>query len=94
LLDRLTVFYRPDDEIRNKGRGRGDVRRMLLVNPGEVEVAVDGGVVTLAERLDIRASTELAVRFVERLEGVAAVVDRLTSGHDERLVDTTIERWA
>ena len=64
--------------------------RMLLVDPRQVTIAVDGGVVTLSGVLDTRADAELAVRFVERLEGVVAVVDRLTYRYDERLADTNI----
>ena len=55
-----------------------------------MEIGVDGGVVTLSGQLDTRADEELAVRFVERIEGVVAVVDRLTYRYDERLADTDI----
>ena len=51
---------------------------MLPVDPRQVKIAVDGGVVTLSGQLDTRADTQLAAQFVERLEGVVAVVDRLT----------------
>jgi len=60
------------------------------VDPRRVDIEVDGGVVTLSGQLDTRADAELAVRFVERLEGVVAVVDRLTYQFDERLADTNI----
>jgi osmotically-inducible protein OsmY len=63
---------------------------MLLVDPRQVEIEVDGGVATLSGQLDTRADAELAVRFVERIEGVVAVVDRLTDRYDERLADTNI----
>ena len=61
---------------------------MLLVDPRQVEIVVDGGVVTLSGQLDTRADAQLAARFVERLEGVVAVVDRLTYRYDKRLADT------
>ena len=63
---------------------------MLLVDSRRVDIAVDRGVVTLCGQLDTRADAELAVRFVERLEGVVSVVDRLTYRFDERLADTDV----
>jgi CBS domain-containing protein len=87
--DLLSVFSRPDGEIRDEVADEV-FGRMLLVDPRQVEIEVDGGVVTLSGQLDTRADAELAVRFVERLEGVVAVVDRLTYRYDERLADTNI----
>ena len=85
--DLLTVFSRPDDEIRDEVADEV-FAGMLLVDPRQVQIAVDGGVVTLSGQLDTRADAQLAARFVERLEGVVAVVDRLTYRYDERLADT------
>jgi len=87
--DLLTVFSRPDAEIRDEVEDEV-FGRMLLVDPHRVTIGVDAGVVTLAGQLDTRADTELAVRFVERLEGVVAVVDHLTYHFDERLADSDI----
>jgi hypothetical protein len=64
--------------------------RVLLVDPRRITVDVDGGVVTLGGQLDLRADAQVAVRLVERVEGVVAVVDRLTYRYDERLADTKI----
>ena len=61
---------------------------MLLVDPMRVSVGVVDGVVTLVGQLDTRTDAVLAVRFVERLEGVVGVVDRLTyavDAHDSDL---------
>ena len=87
--DLLSVFSRPDAEIRREVADEV-LGRMLLVDPRRVGIAVDDGVVTLSGQLDTRADTEMAVRFVERLEGVVAVVDRLTYRYDERLADTSV----
>lgn len=87
--DLLTVFDRPDDEIRAEIADEV-FGRILLVDPRRVEIEVDAGVVTLSGELDIRADVELAVRFVERLEGVVAVVDRLTYRYDERRADSDV----
>jgi osmotically-inducible protein OsmY len=87
--DLLRVSSRPDGEIRNEVADEV-LGRMLLVDPRRVAIGVDRGVVTLTGELDIRADTEMAVRFVERLEGVVAVVDRLTYRYDERLADSNI----
>jgi CBS domain-containing protein len=87
--DLLRVFCRPDDEIRDEVADEV-FGRILLVDPGRVAIEVDRGVVTLTGELDIRADAQMAVRFVERLEGVVAVVDRLTYRYDERLADRNI----
>jgi osmotically-inducible protein OsmY len=63
---------------------------MLSVDPARVAVEVSGGVVTLDGELDTHADTELAVRLVERVEGVVTVVDRLRYRLDERLADAVV----
>jgi CBS-domain-containing membrane protein len=87
--DLLGVYCRPDADIRDEVADEV-LGRMLLVDPRRVRIDVDRGVVTLCGQLDTRADTELAVRFVERLEGVVAVDDRLTYSFDERLADSNI----
>jgi CBS domain-containing protein len=87
--DLLAVFSRSDAEIRDEVAD-DVIGGMLLVDPRRVQIEVDGGVVTLRGELDTRADAELAVRFVERLEGVVAVVDHLSYRYDERLADSDI----
>jgi CBS domain-containing protein len=87
--DLLRVFSRPDREIRAEVVDEV-LGRVLLVDPRRITVDVDGGVVTLGGQLDLRADAQVAVRLVERVEGVVAVVDRLTYRYDERLADTKI----
>jgi osmotically-inducible protein OsmY len=78
-----------DDEIRDEVADEV-LGRILLVDPHRVAIDVDRGVVTLTGDLDIRADAQMAVRFVERIEGVVAVIDRLTYRYDERLADRNI----
>jgi len=86
--DLLSVFLRDDSAIRTEIIDEV-LGRMLLVDPSRVTVEVTDGVVTLTGELDTRADAVLAVRFVERLEGVVGVVDQLTYKVDERTADYT-----
>jgi CBS domain-containing protein len=84
--DVLTVFVRDDASIR--AEIVDDVLRwILLADPERVLVEVDGGVVTLTGELDTRLDAQVAVRLIERLEGVVAVVDHLRFRIDERVAD-------
>jgi CBS-domain-containing membrane protein len=87
--DLLRVFLRDDAAI--KAEVVDDVfGRVLLVDPGRVSVEVADGVVTLEGELETRADAVVAVRFVERLDGVVGVVDRLRFRIDERLDDSRV----
>lgn len=84
--DVLTVFVRDDASIR--AEIVDDVLRfILLTDPTSVLVEVDGGVVTLTGELDTRLDAQVAVRLIERIEGVVAVVDHLRFRTDERVAD-------
>jgi CBS-domain-containing membrane protein len=87
--DLLSVFHRGDQEIRaevvNEVFGR-----ILLVDPSLLTVRVADGIVVLEGELETRADAELAVRFVERVEGVVSVVDLLRYRVDERLADASV----
>jgi hypothetical protein len=72
--DLLTVFLRPDAEIRSEEVLAGT----LMVAPGRVSVDVVDGVVTLTGELDTQGDAEVAVEMVRRMEGVVDVVDELT----------------
>lgn len=81
--DLLSVFLRPDEDI------EADVRRIiddvLLTEPGEpgeADVAVRNGIVTLTGTLDPRAGTHgdlvpVALRLMWGVDGVVDIVDRL-----------------
>ncbi|WP_187365856.1 CBS domain-containing protein [Trebonia kvetii] len=78
--DLLTVFLRPDEDI------AADVRRVLdeilLAGPGEADVSVRDGVVTLTGTLDPKAGEHgdlipVALRLMWDVDGVVDVIDRL-----------------
>jgi CBS domain-containing protein len=87
--DLLAVFLRDDAAIRSEVVD-GVLVGMLLVDPMRVSVGVVDGVVTVAGQLDTRTDAELAVRFIERLEGVVGVVDRLSYAVDARDADLDV----
>ncbi|MHA6795451.1 BON domain-containing protein [Pseudonocardia bannensis] len=83
--DLLAVFLRDDADIR--AEIVDELLGGLLLGEGRIDVRVEGGVVTLTGRLETRADAWLAVRFVERIEGVVSVVDHLGYRVDERAAD-------
>lgn len=84
--DVLAVFLRGDAAIRREVVEEV-LGRMLVVDPARIAVEVADGVVTLTGELDTRVDVELAVRFVERLEGVVGIDDRLSCLVDHTLLD-------
>lgn len=84
--DLLRVFERPDDDLAREVRDEV-LGRILLIDPGRVDVTVSGGVVTLEGRVPTHADAVVAVALTHRLEGVVDVVDRLGHDVDERTVD-------
>jgi CBS domain-containing protein len=79
--DLLRIFLRPDAEIREEVSDEIMVRALWLT-PHTVDVAVEGGVVTLTGRLESSGDTAIAVRMTRQVDGVIAVVDRLTHRHE------------
>lgn len=78
--DLLSVFLRPDEDI------AADVRRVLddilLAEPGEADVAVRNGIVTLTGTLSPRTGPHgdlipLALQLMWDVDGVVDIVDRL-----------------
>lgn len=78
--DLLAVFLRPDEDI------AADVRQVLdeilLAEPGEADVTVRDGIVTLTGALDPTTGTHgdlipVAIRLMWDVDGVVDVVDRL-----------------
>ena len=81
--DLISVFLRPDADI------AADIRRVLedivLAQPGEADVAVHNGIVTLTGTLDPKAGVHgdlipVALRLMWDVDGVVDVVDRLGQG--------------
>ena len=78
--DLLSVFLRPDEDI------KADIRQvldeLLAAEPGEADVAVRNGVVTLTGTLDRQAGPHgdlipLAIRLMWGVDGVVDIVDEL-----------------
>jgi CBS domain-containing protein len=78
--DLISVFLRPDADI------AADIRRVLddvvLARPGEADVAVCDGIVTLTGTLDPKAGMHgdlipVALRLMWNVDGVVDIVDRL-----------------
>ncbi|MFG3039313.1 CBS domain-containing protein [Streptomyces sp. NPDC048330] len=80
--DLLCVFLRPDAEIRHRVREDVLVDVMGLARDG-VDVHVMDGVVSLGGRLRRRSQARMLVGLVERVDGVVAVVDRLSVQEDD-----------
>ncbi|MFE0646993.1 CBS domain-containing protein [Streptomyces sp. NPDC059534] len=80
--DLLCVYLRPDAEIRR--HIRADVLTDAMDLPRDtVDVHVLDGVVTLAGRVRWRSQALMIVRLAESVDGVVAVVDRLSFHEDD-----------
>ncbi|GGS89291.1 hypothetical protein GCM10010222_33510 [Streptomyces tanashiensis] len=80
--DLLYVYLRPDAEIRR--RIHEDVLSDAMDLPTDaVDVHVLDGVATLAGRVPRRTQARMLVELTERVDGVVAVVDRLSSQEDD-----------
>jgi len=83
--DLLQVFLRPDAEIREEVTEEVLVRTLWLA-PRSVTVSVVEGVVTLDGHMERKSETEIALSMTRQIDGVVAVVAKLTY----RLDDTRI----
>ncbi|MFF6793647.1 CBS domain-containing protein [Streptomyces filamentosus] len=91
--DLLRVFLRPDPEIGR--RVREEVLADALGLPTDaVDVHVLDGVVTLDGRVRLRSEAVMLRRLAERVEGVVAVVDRLSAPDDGTRVEAPPPRSA
>jgi CBS-domain-containing membrane protein len=79
--DLLKTFLRPDSAIR--ADVMDEVRGVLQVDPGAVDVEVAGGVVTLRGRVDRRSTAMVAVRLTRAVAGVVDVVDQTAWAFDD-----------
>jgi CBS domain-containing protein len=81
--DLVRAFVRADEEI--AGEIREDVlERTLWAEPGQVDVEVRRGTVTLSGALDRRSDVELLERLVRRVPGVVAVASSVSWRVDDR----------
>ncbi|MEU1273712.1 CBS domain-containing protein [Streptomyces sp. NPDC005799] len=80
--DLLKVFLRPDAEIRTEVVEEVLVRALWLP-PRSIDVAVTEGVVTLTGHMERKSETEIAISMTRQIDGVVAVVDKLTFRLDD-----------
>ncbi|WP_155056032.1 CBS domain-containing protein [Streptomyces blattellae] len=80
--DLLQVFLRADAEIREEVI-REVLDRALWLPPRSVDVQVTEGVVTLLGHVERKSEMEIAVSMTRQIDGVVAVVDKLTYRLDD-----------
>ncbi|WP_329528700.1 CBS domain-containing protein [Streptomyces sp. NBC_01462] len=80
--DLIQVFLQPDEVIRREVIDEVLVRA-LWMTPSTVEVGVHEGVVTLDGHVERRSEAEIAVSMTDRIDGVVAVLDKLTYRMDD-----------
>ncbi|KOT86925.1 CBS domain protein [Streptomyces rimosus subsp. pseudoverticillatus] len=80
--DLLSVFRRPDEDIRDEIIEDVFVRTLWLA-PHTIEVTVHDGVVTLTGKLQRRSEVPIAVRLASRVDGVVSVTDHLGYQEDD-----------
>ncbi|MFD8543154.1 CBS domain-containing protein [Streptomyces sp. NPDC059649] len=80
--DVLQIFARPDVDIRQEVIDQIVVRALWL-GPQSVDVAVHDGVVTLSGEVESSGAVAVAVQMTRQVDGVTAVVNRLTSAREE-----------
>lgn len=70
--DVVNAFTRPDDVIEEEIR-QDVLKRVLFVDPDEIDVIVEEGVVTLGGTLPSRSDVRLLTELTRRLDGVVRV---------------------
>jgi CBS domain-containing protein len=81
-VDVLTVFNRPDADIREEIKLRV-LPAVRPAAPNDVKVAVSGGIVTISGKPQADQLRHAIIDAVRRVQGVVAVRDRLAAGHTE-----------
>jgi CBS domain-containing protein len=75
--DIVSLFTRPDDVIEDEIR-EDLIRRVLFIDPDEVQVGVTNGVVTLSGDMATRNEVSMLEELTNRLDGVLRVESKLT----------------
>ena len=86
--DLLQVFLRADDEIRHEVIEQVLVRALWLA-PQTIKLDVYNGVVTLEGQLARRSDVPIALHMTGEVDGVVAVVDKLTYRLDDSHLQPT-----
>ncbi len=80
--DILRLYLRHDEEIRREVTEEV-LLRTLWIDPQNLTIAVDHGVVTLAGTLDRRSAIPVVLRLVQTVAGVVDVVNHLSYHYDD-----------
>ncbi len=80
--DIVSVFTRPDDVIEDEIR-EDLIRRVLFIDPDQLNVSVANGVVTFVGEVGTRNEARLLSELASRLDGVLHVESRLAWRHDD-----------
>lgn len=88
-VDLLSIFLRDDLSLRDLIL-QEVFERSLLAETSTVQVAVEGGVVTLRGRLDRRSEVDLAGKLTAAVDGVVAVNNQLTFADDDARHDSYV----
>lgn len=75
--DVVNAFTKPDEIIEDEVR-EDIIRRLLFLDPEEVGVSVEDGIVTLEGEMENRTEAHLLEELTRRVEGVVRVDSRLT----------------
>ena len=81
--DVVNAFTKPDEIIEDEIR-EDIIRRLLFLDPDEVGVAVQDGIVTLDGEMENRTEAHLLEELTRRVEGVVRVESNLTFEVDDR----------
>jgi CBS domain-containing protein len=80
--DLLRPYTRPDTAIRQDVIDHV-LRRVLWIDPGQVQVHVDAGIVTLTGDVGRRTTAAIAARLTARVPGVVAVINQIRDTFDD-----------
>lgn len=75
--DIVSIFTRPDDVIEDEIR-EDLIRRVMFIDPDDIQVSVGNGVVTLSGQVATRSEASMLEELTNRLDGVLGVQSELT----------------
>ena len=87
-VDVLSVFSRPDEEIRRDVTGRLARQGLPMTNPERLQVTVRDGIVILSGRPETGQAGRDIIEAVRHIDGVIAVRDQMSTA-DNRLHTAT-----
>jgi CBS-domain-containing membrane protein len=87
-MDVVAVFTRPDEVVEDEIR-EDLLRRVMFVDPDQIDVTVSNGVVSFQGEIGTRNEARLLEELARRLDGVTRVENRLTWRLDDTGSRTT-----